>query len=74
MQQRIRIDIRPLPVALRIINYRNRKVEMVIAWPSISGVTNVSNNISLLNVSSLCKAIGVTLEMRIIEDQLFIGA
>src|SRR6266404_2264788 len=47
---------------------------MVIAWTSISGVSDVGNNISLPYITSLCKAIGITLEMGIIEDQLFISA
>jgi hypothetical protein len=49
-------------------------MEMVIAWTSITGVSHISNDIPLLYVVSLSNALGIPLEVGVIENKLLLVA
>ena len=50
MQEWIGIDVCSFPVALRVGDDGDREVQMVIAWPGITRVADVSDDFALAHL------------------------
>jgi len=71
-QERIWIDVSAFPVAFRIGDHGDRKVQMVIAWSGVSGVADVSNHLALANFLSFEETRSVAREVSVVEDQFLV--
>lgn len=61
------------PVAFRIINDRDREVEMKISRSGIACFADIANHLTLLHKLTSRDTVGVVLQVCIVIDQLSIG-
>jgi hypothetical protein len=73
-QDRVWVDGFTFPEFLMIGGDQDRKMQMIIAGARVAGVTDITDDIALSHVVAHAEAGGIAVEMRIIKDQLLVGA
>src|ERR1041384_4741430 len=73
-QQWIWIDVLAVPIMFGIGDEPDGEVEVAVACAGVARVADVSNGFAALDSFIFCETGGVRLQMRVVIDQLVVGA
>src|SRR6266404_1008829 len=73
-QQWIRIDVDAVPELFGIRDLRDREMQMVVSRTGVSGIANIGDGFPLFGEMPFGQTIGISIEVRVIIDELAVHA
>src|SRR5918912_633830 len=73
-QERIGVDVRSFPVAFGVLVDEDGKVQVVVAGSGVARVADVGDDIAASNGAAFYDAVGVMIQMGVVEDRFVVSA